>query len=297
MSFEPDNYRRPAKGPASPPAIPDDLLIWMRAFVERGIRYDHAIVGYRNHKFTLNRAVDNPCHGELRKYAAVHSTATRNEDRPADLSNPVQIGTPLAAGIVSFGIKSMFLVPGESPYEPLKPGAQELLDNGIVVRNTRVDQTVLVSALSIAPRINLPQLEKCLALGEPFWKALLVSVTWRGCVVGLDDYYLPSKFSLTRWKEGRPIDVSSPPWDEEAGNWWYDGIDYNRVSLHKIWAGPTQLTSYRGSTLEGYLEFLDERLEAEKGLPVITREMVMKEEDGYHIENDDEGHYDDDFDF
>ena len=288
--YEPSNYKRPQKYfPANMTNLPSDVRAHMDAFIQSQGYMSYLLVhNTPQNPYILQvfRSMSNPCMGELRKYTETHKTATRAESRPSDLHNPLPEGNIVGAAIPCRNIE-VFDSP-DSPYKALKLDKQVISDKGIIVLDTRIDLTLLVSMVSNSTKIDRMLFNQITKDHPdwPLWKRLIISMTYSTShryVYNGDDYYLPSRISLTRWSKGDPIDVTTPPWDEEAGNLWINGIDYNRTSLHMIWAGRTDLSEYNNrplaeKTVEGYASFIDKCLEAEKDHVEVTREDVFNQE-------------------
>lgn len=208
----------------------------------------------------LYRRGSQPCYGELRKYKSTHGgecTQPKNH-KPSDLHDPFPDGTPeaLAIGWAPFdgmpteGVhKDLwdYLWSDASPWVRGFGDESNIIMNehGVILKDLKIDPTVLVNLLKCMQtwfgykRVVVQDLSN---LGVPINKIagffLALNHEQGGLNVQIDDYTYPQRFSVRRFVDQNPVDLT--------GGTLADRFDYNRTDLAKVFHDPKE-GSFLGS--------------------------------------------------
>jgi len=241
------------------PVIPEKFLNDMHRFNLSGTgRYCFSILtrddltGYQ-----LHERPSQPCFGELRKYRDTHGIECTQPDdrRPTDLHHPFPHGTPVAVGVKLNGFygpintetqtseKSILLrcmFTEGSHWDRGFKDVEFTLNSkkqvaGLIVKNTKIDPTVLVNALKIAVNTEQPECKLFIQLhdaGLSVGDAILLARFFPHFhEYGIGDVgsriWNFSRLDLKRWK-------SRDPHDFTRGT-LYDRFDYCRKQAENIY--------------------------------------------------------------
>ena len=222
----------------------------------------HGIAGQKWSKDYTTSAKDHsiwlrwnqPCQGgEMRKYAEIHGDECTQpkSQKPCDLHHPFPEGNPVAVGVrflpINQGLKpegenilSFLYQNPESPYRT-GHGKSSFVRNstdqivGVIIEDTkRVDPTAMVNLIQFTRSLVLNVIDginSLINLGATPAQALALTMIgnqpW-GNYSPTYVYYYAEKFSVKRFLDGTPNDLSN-------GISFFDRGDYNRIDVQNLW--------------------------------------------------------------
>jgi hypothetical protein len=196
---------------------------------------------------------NQPCQGgEMRKYAEVHGDECTQpkSQKPRDLHHPFPEGNPVAVGVRfrmdtvikpdNENILSFLYQNSESPYRA-GHGKSSFVRNskdqiiGVIIEDTkRVDPTAMVNLIQFTRSLVLNGIDginSLINLGATPAQALALTMLgnqpWHHYSPTVT-YYFAEKFSIKRFLDGIPNDLSN-------GISFFDRGDYNRIDVQNLW--------------------------------------------------------------
>lgn len=219
--------------------------------------YSWGVLMRHNDILTVYFRFGQPCYGEICIYESdVGPGNLKNPsakvNKPEDLYNPFPKGEPVCFAVTldtkhdKEYIEHLFN-PDHSPWKPVVQGGELIVHKGrywgFLVNNMDIDPTWMVHLFKNIRNLSAQDQKTAMALmqkhGIPFWKAVLLALSYREGGIRVNSYSFSPTFNLDRFKNGEPVNLV------EGGS-IRERYSYNRPKMESIFVDDSSSNFYQG---------------------------------------------------